>query len=88
MHDIYFILLMARLRLGFGKEFLQNEADRSILTSKFVLVFVTRQVNTTKTKNSILPSLPYLTLKKQCHISRIIFFPFFLPFYKLLIDSV
>ena len=24
-----------------------------------------------------------LSLKKQCHISRIFFFPFFLPFYKL-----
>ena len=29
-----------------------------------------------------------LNLKEQCHISRIFFFPFFLPFYKLLMDSV
>ena len=29
-----------------------------------------------------------LSLKEQCHISRIFFFPFFLPFYKLLMDSV
>ena len=27
-------------------------------------------------------------LKEQCHISHIFSFPFFLPFYKLLIDSV
>ena len=27
-------------------------------------------------------------LKEQCHISRIFSFPFFLPFYKLLMDSV
>ena len=33
---------MPCLRLGPGKESLQNEADKSILTSKFVLVLVAK----------------------------------------------
>ena len=33
---------MPRSRLGHGNESLQNEADRSILTSKFVFVLVTK----------------------------------------------
>ena len=39
--QIYTLCIMPRLRLGPENESLQNEADRSIFTSKFVFVLVT-----------------------------------------------
>ena len=37
---------------------------------------------------TLVEDLRPIALKEQCHISRIFSFPFFLPFYKLLMDSV
>ena len=40
--SLYTLCIMPRSRLGPENEFLQNEADRSIFTSKFVFVLVTK----------------------------------------------
>ena len=64
-----------------------NKPDtRYLFTISFKLTLKLFTLSNTRIPTSSY-SLKLFILKEQCHISRIFFFPFFLPFYKLLMDS-